>query len=194
MSTMPHFVPYGPHEVSTKTAMGKHLYEMERKPDYNPRNHPFPKMLYKAYKGEDGVVRCMDSDPKPYLYANQEMYRMACEKVNAFNLSCQKTIGLNPDNGPAELRAAEEEGWRQTPQAAMEFVFSLEKAITQAAAERAYQDRNMSEKARVEIATAEAETPDQVPEVKEKPAVKRVHWKTAQKAAKAAKKQANEAA
>ena len=188
MSTMPHFVNYGPHEVSTKTSMGKHLWEMERKPDYDPRNHVYPRMLYKAYKGEDGVVRCMDTDPKPYLYPNQEMYRMACERVTAFNLSCQKTIGLVPENGPTELRAAEEEGWRTTPQAAMEFVFSLEKAITTAAAERAYQDRNMSEKARVEIAAAEAETPDQVPEVKAKPAVKKLDGRSkAAKAAKAAK-------
>jgi hypothetical protein len=186
MSSMPHFVPYGNVEVSTKTEIGKHLWANERKPDYDPRNHPYPKMMYKAFKGEDGVVRCMDSEPKPFLYPNQEMYRMACERVSNFNLTCQRTVGLVPDNGPAEQRAAEEEGWRSTPREAMDFVFSLENAITKAASERAYQDRNMSEKARAEVAAAEAETSDQVPEVKEKPAVKKVHWKTAQKAQKAA--------
>jgi hypothetical protein len=182
---MPAVVPYGPHEVSTKTEIGKHLWSMERKADYNPqsRQNMYPRMLYKAYEVE-GVVKCMDTPPKPYLYANQEMYRMACENVDHFNISCQKTVGLIPDNGPSEQATAEEDGWRTTPEAAKAVIFALKRAITHAAMERAAADKNMSEKARVEIAAAEAETPDQIGEIREKPAVKKVHWKTAQKAAK----------
>lgn len=185
-NSMPSEVMYGSIPVSTRTEVGKHIWSHERKPGYDPAQNPYPRMLYRAYKGEDGVVRCMEEEPKPWLYANQEMYRMACERVAQFNLSCQKTVGVNPDDGPGEERAAAEEGWRTTPQAAMEAVFALQKAIATAASERAYQDKNMSEKARAEVAAAEADTPDQVPELKEKPKVKKVHWKTAQKAAKAA--------
>lgn len=180
MSSMPPFVQYGPHTVSTTTEIGKHLWEHERKPNYDPRNHQFPKMLYKAYKGEDGRVRCMDTDPKPFLYPNQEMFRMALEAVHNFNESCQLTV-----SSPEEQKAKEEEGWRESPKAAMDFVFSLERAITQAAAERNHEDRNMSEKARAEIAAAEADTPEQVPEIKEKPLVKKIDGRS--KEAKAAK-------
>lgn len=166
---MPAVVPYGPHEVSTKTEMGRHLWSMERKPGYDPKapENQYPKMLYKAFKGEDGVVRCMDSMPKSWLYPNQEMYRMALEAAEHFNTSCQRTVG-----SPEEHRAAEEEGWRTSPRDAMDFVFSLQKAITVAATERAYADRNLSEKARAEVAAAEAETTEQLPEIKAKPTVK----------------------
>jgi hypothetical protein len=166
---MPAVVPYGPHEVSTKTEMGKHLWSMERKPNYNPEapENIYPRMMYRAYKGEDGVVKCMDTMPRSYLYPNQEMYRMAVEAVEQFNTSCQRTVV-----SPEEQKAAEEEGWRTSPNAAKDFVFSLERAITVAATERAHADRNLSEKARAEVAAAEAETPFQVPEIKEKPTVK----------------------
>ena len=183
-NSMPSEVMYGSIPVSTRTEIGKHIWSHERKADYRPENNPYPRMMYRAYKGEDGVVRCMDAEPKPWLYANQEMYRMACEQVAQFNLSCQKTVGVIPENGPAEERAAQEEGWRTTPQAAMESVFALQRAITTAAAERSYRDRNISEKARAEVAAAEAETPDQLPEIKQKPIKK--HWKTLQKEAKEA--------
>lgn len=180
---MPATVPYGPHEVSTKTAMGKHLFEMERIPGYNPKaiENQYPRMLYKAYKGEDGVVKCMDSFPRPYLYPNQEMYRMAVEAVEHFNTSCQRTV-----QSPQEQRQAEEEGWRDTPIGARDFVMSLERAITQAATHRAYEDRNISEKARAEVAAAEAETPDQLGEIPEKPTVKIDGRSREAKAAKAA--------
>jgi hypothetical protein len=173
MAGMPAVVPYGPHEVSTKTEMGKHLWSMERKPNYNPEapENIYPRMLYKAYE-VDGTIKCMDTVPRSYLYPNQEMYRMAVEAVEQFNTSCQRTVGLIPEQGQAEQLEAEAEGWRTSPQAAKQVLEDLHKAVTKAAMERAYQDKNMSEKARVEIAAAEAETPDQLGEIKEKPKVK----------------------
>lgn len=172
-NSMPSEVMYGSIPVSTKTEIGKHLWQHERKPGWSPANNPYPRMLYRAYEGEDGVIRCMDAEPKPYLYPNQEMYRMACERVAQFNLSCQKTVGIIPEQGPAEEAAAFEEGWRRTPKEAWDRAKQLHDMVATAAAERAYQDRNLSEKARAEIAAAEAETPHQLGEIAEKPLVKK---------------------
>lgn len=166
MASMPHFVPWGPHEVSTKTDFGKELFKHERRPDYNPKANQFPMMLYRAHE-VDGKVMCMDVYPKSFRYSNMEMYRMACEAVDNFNLSCQITV-----NSDTEYNQKRAEGWRDDPKEAYDYAMKLHDDIVRAAAERNYQDRNMSEKARGEIAAAEAATPRVLPEIPEQRTVK----------------------
>ena len=148
-------VPFGPHLVSVTTEVGKELAKFERKADYKPSANPFPKMLYRAYKGGDGVVRCMDGMPNAKLYPNTEAYRRACQSMEEFNISCQMTVGTESEQAKAEA-----DGWRESPSEASDAIFAQERAIGEAAAWRANQDKNMSEKAQAEVAAAEASTPE----------------------------------
>jgi len=193
--TMPATVPYGPHEISTKTDMGKELWSYERKPDYDPRKNPYPKMLYKAYKGEDGEVRCMDVHPKPWLYPNMDMYRLACEQVDNFNISCQRTvgIGMSLDAAKQEHETAHQEGWRDSPHEAKQFVKDLHTEMAKANAEMEFRTKNMSEKAQAESRAFQETTNEHVGEIPEARTVKsydnpgrsnvseapkKEHWKT----------------
>ena len=186
--SMPSEVMYGSIPVSTKTPLGKELWPHERKPDYNPDEHPYPKMLYRAYEQEDGRIRFIEGHPKPFLFVNPEQYRQACEEIDNFNLTCQLTVGKDgPENleaSRAEQRRAEADGWRENPDKAKERIRDLHRDIVKAATETAYRNRNMSPGANAEWAAAEAETPHVIAELPEKPTVKKMHWKTAQKLAK----------
>jgi hypothetical protein len=117
-------------------------------------------MVYKAYKGTDGVIRCMESEPSQFGYADMSMYQRAMDRVRAFNESCTKIV-----QNPEEMKRAHAEGWRETAKDAEAAQMAWEHDMQRAAAERAYEDRNMSEKARAEIATAEAQTLDPLVEV-----------------------------
>lgn len=163
MAAMPHFVRSGPHEISTKTELGKELWSFENKGDYNPKANPFPMMMYKAFE-VNGIVKCMDQYPKPWTITNPDMYRAACESVDNFNRSCQLTV-----SDETEYKKALHEGWREGPTEAYDHAMKLHDAVAHAVSERNYQDRNMSEKAKAEIAAAEAATPRLVPEIPEKP-------------------------
>jgi hypothetical protein len=73
----------------------------------------------------------------------------------------------------AEARNLESLGYRQGQVAAIEYVKSLEHDVEVAAAERAYRDRNMSDKAKAEAAAADAATMQHVAEVPVTPIKKR---------------------
>ena len=60
-------------------------------------------------------------------------------------------------------------GYRKGQVAAIEYVKSLEQMVAVAAAERAYQDRNMSEKAKAEVEKVEASTIQHVAVIPETP-------------------------
>lgn len=166
-------VPFGPHLISATTEVGKELMKFERKADYNPRNHQFPKMLYRAYKGGDGVVRCMDGMPNQGLYPNGEAYRRACQSVDEFNISCQMEVG-----SAEEQTKAEAEGWRESPSEASEAIFKQERDIAEAASWRLKQDQNRSEKAQAEVAAAEASTPEILAEIPTRREVIKVDGRT----------------
>ena len=156
---MANTVNYNGFPISVDTPLGQELMKWEKKADWRPENNPYPKMLFKAFKVE-GVVRCMDVEPNQFLFADMGQYQRAIDRVQSFNKSCQKTV-MNED----EHKAAEAEGWRETPVKAEEAQMHWEHQMQQAAAERAHADRNMSEKAKAEIAAAEVATLDPLVEV-----------------------------
>lgn len=163
-------VRYEGNEISVETPLGKELLRWERPADYRPENHPFPRMVYKAYKGTDGVIRCMEPEPRPHIFLTQELYRSAIEKAELFTRECQFIV-----QNEEEYKRARGDGWRDTPKEAEAAAWDWEHAMSQAAAERAYQDRNISEKARAEVAAAEASTPNILPVIPEAPLVKKPH-------------------
>lgn len=152
-------VRYGGIQVSTATEMGKELLKWERKPGYNPANHPYPKMMYHAKLAPNGKAKVFEDVPQSYGHTPDALTREFL-RVEAFNRECQKTVV-----DEASHKEALNAGWRDTPQEALEQFELEQRKIGNLAAERAYSDSKMSEKAQAEAAAADAETEFHLPEI-----------------------------
>jgi hypothetical protein len=159
----------------------------------NPGNpytyRPFPKMVYKAELYQ-GMIRCMAQvAPNEFVNVNEQM--RAEEAARQFSEKCQRVV-----KNDQEYQRALEMGYRESPTEAVEYLEARQRSIAEAAAERNYADRNMSDKAKdeakVEVARAFNEEGSHAAEVPEKP-IKRNHSE-AMKAAWAKRKAAKSAA
>ena len=120
---------------------------------------PFPKMLYKAAKLPSGTVRCMEPPPDPRHFADVKVYEREAILAENFNRQCWKVV-----HSEGEQQQAFAEGWRATPAEALALHERWEEAIADAAAERAYRDRQMSESAQAEAAAHDGATGTHQPE------------------------------
>lgn len=116
---------------------------------------PFPRMLYKACKRPDGVMSIGETDDR--LCGGQP------GAAEAFTKGCQMTVGSE-----GEMSKFLELGWRPTPHEAVQRYEAKERHISDAAAHRAYEDRNLSDAARAEVAEYEASVEEHVAEIPEK--------------------------
>lgn len=149
-----------PMEWSEESGYIKELRKWEQR-GYDPAKHPFPRMLYKAQQNpiSNKYEVLLKAD---VISADRTVVLLDKEQ---FNASCQLTV-----NDEAEFRRARDNGWRETPQEAIDHHEALQNAIAEAAAHRAYEDRNMGEKAKDHIAKVEEKTGSQhVAEVPEQP-------------------------
>lgn len=128
---------------------------------------PFPKMVYKA-DSYNGKVVCMAAPPDPNEFANPDEYRRAEERARRFTEACQAIA-----RDEREFQTLMERGYRESPTEAVELLEAKMRGRSDAAAERHFRDRNMSEQARAEAAAAEAQVFDeegaQAGEIPEKP-------------------------
>lgn len=92
------------------------------------------------------------------------MYRMKRGPI-AHQFIVDSMEEAKDENHRANLEAA---GYRMGRSAAIEYVKELEQMVAVAAAERNYQDRNMSEKAKAEAEAVELATIQHVPVIPEK--------------------------
>lgn len=153
------YLYYDGARVNRESSLGKELLKWERPADYNPANHPFPRMLYRAQHRADGrrsVGEVLDSVCGGYPGAAEQWSRR-----------CQLTV-----NDEAEMSKAFESGWRATPQEALEYLEARDNAASNATAERHASDSRMSEKAQREAAEADSKTLKQLPELPAQPTVK----------------------
>lgn len=173
---------YNGQEYSRESQVGKEAAKFEQ-PHYRPEAHPYPRMLYRATKGEDGVVRADAGQTLPrHYFRDDQSYRAAIDKDEAFNQSCRMIV-----NSPAEHNSAKDHGWRDSAEEAIAYCKHFETVILgTAAAERAAAELKMSPAAQAEAKAIDASTPNILPEIPE--AHKRVHWKTAQKLARDAER------
>lgn len=105
----------------------------------------YPAMVYKAKKRPTGgPFICVD----PF--------------DEAFTRECQRVVQVE-----AEYEQAVAEGWRDSPQEAIDHALALERAVSDAAAHRNWEDRNMGERAKAEAAAVESATDGHVAEVPE---------------------------
>lgn len=148
----------------------------------NPYTYrPYPKMLYRA-QHYNGKASCMATVADQGEYKDYREYERAVEMADRFTAKCQRVVGSEE-----ERARAMEDGWRESPQEAIDYLIARDAAVGKEAAHRNYDDRNMSELAKREIAAAEAASDGQ--HVAEIPRA-RVDGRT--KAARAAKKAAQE--
>ena len=152
----------------------KHMQQFEQFPGKygnNPGNpytyRPFPKMLYRAEE-YNGAVRCMAAPPDSYEFKDDREYDRARQSAEKFTARCQRIV-----QDEREMQKAMEDNWRESPDEAVKALEARRRAHSDAEAERAYADRNMSEAAKREIAAAAAETDGHLAEVKEAPRARR---------------------
>ena len=126
-------VSYNGVQVSTDTPLGRELMNWERKPNYRPENHQYPRMLYFARKCADGVVRAEMPEPNQFNYTKEQMgiLQRDTDAARAFNLSCQKTVQTEDD-----YRLAHGQGWRTSMADAVEAAKEAEYGLQNAAAAR----------------------------------------------------------
>lgn len=134
----------------------------------NPyRFRPFPRMVYRAENWKGKAV-CMAAPPDPMEFPNPSDFQRAEEGARRFTERCQMIV-----NDEAELQKAMENGYRESPTEAVEYLEARRRDDFRAAAERTYEDRGLSEAAQVEARAAEAkhfdETGEQMRTVPEKP-------------------------
>jgi len=149
------YLYYDGARVSEESQLGKELLKWERKPGWNPENHPFPRMLYRAQHRPDGrrsVGEVLDS-----------LFGGAPGSAEQWSRRCQLTV-----NDESEQSKALEAGWRFTPQEALEHLESRDNAVSQATAERHAADARMGELARREADLADLTTLKHLPEIPEK--------------------------
>lgn len=119
---------------------------------------PYPKMLYKAFENPARGMKLMCIEPPPHpsefrtALDPSEAYRYACEAAEQFSKKCMMIV-----QDEREYQRARESGWCESPQDAVEWAQNRYRKLGDAAAERNWQDRNMSENAKAEVAKAEAE-------------------------------------
>lgn len=139
---------------------------------YGPDGYEhFPLMLSKAQKKRNGQYAVHEQPPLRYFYApgptGDAEWNQACLMAEEFTRNCQLTV-----RNQQEFDRAIAQGWVQGQDEAMSRAESFEREMGQAAAERAYADRNMGELAKRESSAAEDATSDHLPEVPRK----RVGW------------------
>src|SRR5512136_2551065 len=114
----------------------------------NPGNpyqyRPFPKMVYRAQKFQ-GQIRCMAAPPNAIEFPQVQDFMRSEQAADAFTKACQLTV-----QNEAELQRAFENGYRESPHEAVEYLEARESARSNAAAERHYQDRSLSDAAKAE--------------------------------------------
>ena len=154
------YLPYDGARISTESELGKKLLEWERKPGYDPAKNPFPKMLYRARHRPDGrrsVGEVLDSLFPVQGAAGPMVVAGAAEQ---WTRGCQLTV-----NDEQEMQRAMENGWRKTPQEALDYLEASDNRVTVATAERHYSDSRMGERAQAEAAEVDQSTLRQVPEI-----------------------------
>lgn len=156
--------------INPHSALGKELRKWEQhRTELVPRGtHPgnpyvfreYPKMLYRAQRKPNGQFACILPMPDPYAYDKPDLYQRDVLMVESFNRSCSCIVA---DDSAERLKRGQ--GWALDPGAAVAQHEAEEQAIGNAAAEAAATAKRMSEKARAELAAADASTHQHVTDV-----------------------------
>lgn len=156
--------------INPHSELGKELRKWEQHfshlvpPGTNPGNpyryQPYPRMLYKADRGENGQPACVLPSPHPWNYPNpQDLERAQLAQEN-WNKGHQRIV-----RNEEEERIAKGQGWTNSPTTALELYEQQQKDIAEAAAQAAFRAVWMSDLARAELKDADASTDAHVVDV-----------------------------
>lgn len=109
----------------------------------------FPRMLYRA-EVYQGRIACGATVADAGEFSNPNEYNRQEESARRFTERCQRIV-----NDEREMQMAMENGWRKTQAEAVAYLEARQRSQGQAAAERNYQDRNLSDAAKAEAAAAQ---------------------------------------
>jgi hypothetical protein len=117
----------------------------------------------------------LGAPPDPLAFEKPDHYHRACEAHDRFNQSCTLIV-----KDEMEMQKAMEGGWRESPSEAVTCLIERDKLISRQDAHREYEDRNMSEAARAEVAAVKdarggEPVPEKVEERKSKPSYKKTY-------------------
>lgn len=147
-----------PMIIQPESELGKELAKWEKPYVYRP----FPKMVYRAQK-VNGKAYCVMPAPSQFGWRDAAEYQQAILHAEAVTMQNQLTV-QNED----ELKRARDNGWRETPQAALDHLEAVEQDIAKAAAEANFGVRRMGEGAQREHKAATDSTHEHVVDVKPK--------------------------
>lgn len=156
--------------INPNSEIGKELAKWEQFPaNWNGERvdagnpyvyRPFPQMVYKATKREDGKIVCIETAPPVSLFTTMDSYQRECLRVDAHNQQACLTV-----HSPDELERAERNGWvAGGPLEAIAKLKAFEDEIANAAAEANAKAQGMTDKAQRERKRREAATDEHVPE------------------------------
>ena len=124
---------------------------------------PYPRMLYRALKKPNGQVICMEPEPSPFGWQNEQDYARACLHAEGLTKSCQHIV-----HSEQEEREAIASGWSLSAKEALARFEAHEQEIARVAAEVNFAARRMSDTAQREHATATNATHEHVTDVQPK--------------------------
>lgn len=145
-------------EISPESALGQEMAKWDKPYVYRE----YPKMVYYA-RTVDGKAICLMPTPSMFGWRDAAEYQMAILQAEAITKSNQRIV-QNED----EEQRAREEGWRETPQAALAHHEAVEREIGKAAAEANFGARRMGELAQREHQAATDSTHEHVVDLKPK--------------------------
>lgn len=138
----------------------------------------YPWMLYKAHQMPNGKFAVSQDEPTFFGFRDANEWQRAKDEATRFTTSCQRTV-----MSETEHERARADGWRNSPQEALDFQASLQKLMGDEAARQNFADKNMSEKALEEKRKLEADHFGHLPEIPAQPIVRRVKRKYTKKSA-----------
>lgn len=136
----------------------------------------YPRMLIRAQRVPGGFPKAGTwatslQEPAFFGFRDQDEWERACQFARNFTKSCQREVADDREHKQARESG---EGWRDSVEEALAWGAEMDKMVSDAAAQRAYADRNMSEKAKAEVEKVEAAQEwGHVAEVKEQPIKRR---------------------
>lgn len=128
---------------------------------------PYPRMLYRASE-VNGKPLCLAVTPNSREFTDMAEYLRALNDADAFNRECQTTV-----KNAEEEQKAKENGYRNSPQEAVEYLWNRDRETARGAAERNYADRNMSEPAKREAEKKIQDAGEHLAAIPEEPVKKR---------------------
>lgn len=131
------------HELAKHEQLPRDVIAVDQLGNSVPPGNPYvfrrwPAMLYKAFKKDGGAVMCCDN---PMAY-REEADQLAAEQ---FSRRCQLLV-----HNESQYDRAKADGWRDTPQEAIDEFELQQQRIGDATAERHFRDERMSTKAQEE--------------------------------------------